>query len=77
LPANLPRVTDVSIDPIVLAFTLGVSLVSALAGTFPRCGRRGRISRRLRASGRTAGLGSGKYIRQVLSSQKSRCRSCC
>jgi len=65
-PANLPRVTDVSIDPIVLAFTLGVSLISALVfGVLPALrASRPNLAQTLRASGRTAGLGTGKYIRQ-------------
>ena len=65
-PANLPRVADVSIDPIVLGFTLGVSLLSALIfGTLPALrASRPNLAQTLRASGRTAGLGSGKYIRQ-------------
>jgi predicted permease len=65
-PANLPRVADVSIDPIVLAFTLGISLVSALIfGILPALrASRPNLAQTLRASGRTAGLGSGKYLRQ-------------
>jgi len=65
-PANLPRVSDVGIDPIVLAFTLGISLVSALIfGILPALrASRPNLAQTLRASGRTAGLGSGKYLRQ-------------
>ena len=35
-PENLPRLTDISLDPTVLAFTLGISLLSGvLFGLFP------------------------------------------
>jgi predicted permease len=65
-PANLPRVTDVGIDPMVLAFTLGVSLLSAFVfGLLPALrASTPNLARTLRASGRTPGLGSGKYLRQ-------------
>ena len=68
-PANLPRVADVSIDPIVLAFTLGVSLISALIfGTFPRCARRGQISRRrfARADARPAWGAASTSVKGVV-----------
>ena len=65
-PANLPRVSEVSIDPMVLAFAMGVALVSALVfGMLPALrASRPNLAQTLRASGRTAGLGSGKVIRQ-------------
>lgn len=65
-PANLPRVAEVSIDPMVLAFTMGVALVSAFVfGILPAVrASRPNLAQTLRASGRTAGLGSGKVIRQ-------------
>jgi putative ABC transport system permease protein len=65
-PANLPRVSEVSIDPMVLLFTMGVALVAALVfGTLPALrASRPNLAQTLRASGRTAGLGSGKVIRQ-------------
>jgi putative ABC transport system permease protein len=65
-PANLPRVSEVSIDPMVLLFTMGVALLSALVfGILPALrASRPNLAQTLRASGRTAGLGSGKVIRQ-------------
>ncbi len=65
-PANLPRMDEVSIDPMVLAFTIGVSLVSALIfGTLPALrASRPNLAQTLRASGRTAGLGTGKLVRK-------------
>jgi len=65
-PANLPRVSEVSIDPMVLAFTMGVALFSALVfGILPALrASRPNLAQTLRASGRTAGLGSGKVVRQ-------------
>jgi predicted permease len=67
-PANLPRVSEVSIDPIVLLFTMGIALVSALIfGILPALrASRPNLAQTLRASGRTAGLGSGKVIRQAV-----------
>ena len=65
-PANLPRVHDVSIDPMVLGFTLAASLLSAFVfGILPALrASRPNLAQTLRAGGRTPGLGSGKYLRQ-------------
>jgi len=65
-PASLPRVRDVSIDPVVLVFTLGISVASAFAfGILPALrASRPNLSRTLRAGGRTPGLATGKYLRQ-------------
>jgi len=65
-PATLPRIHDVGIDPYVLAFTLGVSLVSAFVfGILPALrASTPNLAQTLRASGRSPGLGGGKYLRQ-------------
>jgi len=65
-PATLPRIQDVGIDPYVLGFTLVASLLSAFVfGILPALrASRPNLAQTLRASGRTAGLGSGKYLRQ-------------
>ena len=54
-PANLPRLAEISIDPLVLAFTLAVSLVSGLLfGLIPVAKYAGpRIAMSLRGGGRT------------------------
>jgi predicted permease len=65
-PPTLPRVSDVGIDPSVLGFTLAASLVSAFVfGILPALRASSpNLAQTLRASGRTPGLGSGKYLRQ-------------
>jgi putative ABC transport system permease protein len=64
-PANLPRLDMVSLDPLVLGFTIGCAMVSALLfGTLPAWrASRPDLADVLRASGRTPGLGAGKYLR--------------
>src|SRR4029079_6738727 len=65
-PATLPRIHDVGIDPYVLAFTLGVSLVSAFVFRLLPALRAStpNLAQTLRASGRSPGLGGAKYLRQ-------------
>ena len=65
-PPNLPRVTDVSIDPTVVVFTAAVALASALVfGILPALrASRPNLSQTLRAGGRTPGLHAGRYLRQ-------------
>ena len=64
-PASLPRIGTIALDPFVLAFTVvaGV-LAAALFGVVPalRASRPGMMGV-LRSSGRTAGLGSGRVLR--------------
>ena len=64
-PENLPRLDEVHIDLVVLAFAIGASIVAAgLFGVIPalRAARPG-IADALRASGRAPGLGCGKLLR--------------
>ncbi len=65
-PANLPRVSDVALDPMVLAFTVGVALLSALVfGMLPALrASRPNLAQTLRAGGRSPGLVSGSRLRQ-------------
>ncbi len=67
-PANLPRIGDVSIDPMVLGFTAAIAAVAALVfGILPALrASRPNLAQTLRASGRSAGLQSGKYVRQTV-----------
>jgi predicted permease len=67
-PANLPRIADVSIDPIVLGFTAGVAALAALVfGILPALrASRPNLAQTLRAAGRSSGLQSGKYVRQAV-----------
>jgi predicted permease len=65
-PANLPRLDAIGIDPVVLAFTIGVSILAgALFGLVPALrAARPDLADVLRAGGRTPGLsGSGKLLR--------------
>lgn len=64
-PANLPRVEDVQLDPMVLAFTILAGLVSAIVfGVVPalRASRPDLIGV-LRQSGRMSELGAGRMLR--------------
>ena len=65
-PANLPRIADVSIDPMVLVFTAAIAAAAALVfGILPALrASRPNLAQTLRASGRASGLQSGKYVRQ-------------
>jgi predicted permease len=60
-PADLPRLNQVAIDPVVLAFSIGAGLVAAiLFGLAPALrASRPDVMDVLRGSGRTAGLGGG------------------
>jgi putative ABC transport system permease protein len=64
-PANLPRITDVSLDPFVLGFTALASMAAvALFGVVPalRASRPDMMST-LRSSGRIGSLGTGRALR--------------
>ena len=65
-PANLPRLTDVQLDLVVLGFaTLAAVVAAALFGIIPALrASRPDLADVLRASGRTPGLGGGKLLRQ-------------
>ncbi|HEX8944379.1 MAG TPA: ABC transporter permease [Gemmatimonadaceae bacterium] len=65
-PSNLPRVDNVSIDPVVLVFTAVLAFLSALVfGMLPAWrASRPNLGQTLRAGGRSPGLHSGKYLRQ-------------
>ena len=67
-PENLPRLNVVTIDPIVLGFTGGASvLAAALFGLLPAFrASRPDVIELLRAGGRTAGLGSAKLLRNAV-----------
>jgi len=65
-PASFPRVEDVSIDGMVLGFTVALAVVSALIfGILPALrASRPNLSQTLRAGGRAPGLHAGKYLQQ-------------
>ena len=67
-PANLPRIADVSIDPLVLGFTAAIAAAASLVfGILPALrASRPNLAQTLRAAGRSSGLQSGKYARQVV-----------
>src|ERR1051326_6589766 len=67
-PENLPRLSHVAIDRGVLGFTALASLIAAaLFGLTPAVrAARPDVMEILRASGRTAGLGSGKLLRSAV-----------
>src|ERR1017187_1487432 len=67
-PKNLPRLDEVSIDPVVLAFTALAALVAAsVFGIIPALrASRPDVMDVLRASGRTTGLGSGHLLRNAV-----------
>ena len=64
-PANLPRLDSVTIDPQVVAFSALAGLVAAgLFGIIPALrASRPDVMQTLRSSGRTAGLGAGRFLR--------------
>ena len=66
VPSNLPRVSDVTLDPAVLGFTAAMALASALAfGILPALrASRPNLSQTLRAGGRAPALHAGRYLRQ-------------
>jgi putative ABC transport system permease protein len=65
-PATLPRVNDVNLDASVLGFTFVASLLSAFVfGILPALRASSpNLAQTLRGGGRSAGLASGKYLRQ-------------
>ncbi|HEV8447964.1 MAG TPA: ABC transporter permease [Gemmatimonadaceae bacterium] len=67
-PSNLPRIADVSIDPMVLTFTAAIAMVAAFVfGILPALrASRPNLAQTLRASGRSSGLQSGRYVRQAV-----------
>ncbi len=67
-PANLPRLGAIAIDPTVLAFTAAISLAAvALFGLTPAWGAfRLELMSVLRGSSRTAGLGRGGVLRNLV-----------
>src|SRR5438105_2058165 len=64
-PSNLPRLDTVSLDPLVLGFTIACAMTSALLfGVVPALrAARPDLADVLRAAGRTPGLGGGKLLR--------------
>ena len=64
-PANLPRLDDVRMDPLVLGFAAAAALVAAaLFGVVPALrASRPNVGDVLRASGRTPGLQGGRLLR--------------
>ncbi len=64
-PANLPRLDTIRIDPLVLAFTALAGLAAAAIFGMAPAFRASRpdVMHVLRASGRTAGLGGGRLLR--------------
>jgi putative ABC transport system permease protein len=64
-PANLPRLEDVGVDFVVLAFaTLAAVLAAAIFGIIPAIrASKPDLADVLRASGRTPGLGGGSLLR--------------
>ena len=64
-PANLPRLDAVSLDPFVLAFTIGCAVLSALLfGVVPAWrASRPDLADVLRAAGRSPALGGAKLLR--------------
>jgi putative ABC transport system permease protein len=64
-PANLPRLDATSIDPTVLAFSIGAGLLAAvLFGLVPAVrASRPDVAKVLRAAGRASGLSGGALVR--------------
>ena len=67
-PANLPRLDSIKIDPMVVAFTALAGLAAAaIFGVVPALrASRPDVMHVLRASGRTAGLGGGRLLRNFV-----------
>ena len=77
-PPGVPRLEQASIDPVVLAFTAGVTLVSAIVSVSLRRGRRRRTSRASsKRAGEAATARSGIACGPPSSSASSRSRWCC
>jgi predicted permease len=63
-PKSLPRVDVVALDPLVLSFALLAAVGAAAFGVVPALrASRPNLAHALRAGGRTAGLGSGAWLR--------------
>jgi putative ABC transport system permease protein len=67
-PANLPRVSNVAIDPLVLVFAVVAAFLSAIVfGVLPAVrASRPDLAQTLRAAGRSPSLGGGKFLRQAV-----------
>ncbi len=67
-PENLPRLTHVIVDPFVVVFAAGAGLLSVLLfGLIPALrASRPDVMELLRRSGRTGGLASGRWMRNVV-----------
>jgi predicted permease len=67
-PANLPRLSDVSLDPAVLAFTVLASVAAVfIFGLVPAIrASRPDLAQVLRATGRTPGLGGAAQLRNAV-----------
>jgi hypothetical protein len=79
-PAGIPRLREITLDPAVLAFAVGLSLASALLfGSIPvaRFGGR-RLALTLQGGGRVPATAASATARDTSSSwSRSRSRSCC
>ncbi|HVX38592.1 MAG TPA: ABC transporter permease, partial [Gemmatimonadaceae bacterium] len=64
-PASLPRLDAIALDPTVLAFTIGLAMLSAFTfGMLPAIrASRPNLAQTLRAGGRSPGLQGGKHLR--------------
>ena len=64
-PASLPRLQTVDVDPLVLSFAAATGVLSAIVfGTIPAIrASRPDLMDVLRAGGRTAGMATGRYLR--------------
>jgi predicted permease len=66
-PASVPRLSDVTIDWRVLAFTLGVALVtSAVFGLVPAVASTARVAARSIAAAGRGSVGAGAALRKIL-----------
>jgi putative ABC transport system permease protein len=67
-PENLPRLDDVSLDPVVLGFSALAALLSAVVFGMVPAIRASRVDAAeiLRASGRTSGLAGGRLLRNAV-----------
>jgi predicted permease len=64
---DLPRPATLRIDPLVLAFTLGLSVLSGLLfGLFPAMRASRNLEQSLRSGGRTSAGGAGQRLRSAL-----------
>jgi putative ABC transport system permease protein len=67
-PENLPRLDDVSLDPVVLGFSALAALLSAVVFGMVPAIRASRVdaAEMLRASGRNSGLAGGRVLRNAV-----------